>query len=124
MMIALEPGAEPVAGYQLIERMGLGGFGEVWKARGPGGFQVALKLVRMTSHVESVELRALSVIKEVRHPHLLSTFGSWQVDGYLVIAMELADRTLFDRFREAERQGLPGIPAPEVFEHFHDAARG
>jgi serine/threonine protein kinase/Flp pilus assembly protein TadD len=119
----LKSGAEPVAGYTLIERLGKGGFGEVWKANGPGGFQVALKFVSLGENVGSVELRALEVIKGVRHPHLLGTFGSWQDDGQLIIAMELADKTLLDRFREAVGQGFAGIPEPEIFEHFLDAAK-
>ena len=66
----------------------------------------------------------LQIIREIRHPHLLATFGSWQSDDTLIIAMELAERTLLDRFREAVGQGFKGIPAPEIFEHFLDAAKG
>ena len=71
-----------------------------------------------------LELRALEIIKDIRHPHLLATFGAWQVGRHLIIAMELAERTLLDRFREAVGQGFPGIPAPEIHEHFLDAAEG
>ncbi len=123
MDIELRTGARPVEGYTLIERLGRGGFGEVWKATGPGGFLVALKFVPLDGNVGAVELRALEVIKTIRHPHLLANFGAWQQDGALIIAMELADRTLLDRFREAAGQGFTGIPAPEIFEHFLDAAR-
>src|SRR4051794_10871008 len=35
-----DAGREPVPGYVLVERLGQGGFGEVWKAKGPGGFHV------------------------------------------------------------------------------------
>ena len=51
MDIELRPGAEPVAGYTLIDRLGRGGFGEVWKATGPGGFQVALKFVSLDENI-------------------------------------------------------------------------
>ena len=124
MEITLEAGAEPVPGYRLVERLGRGGCGEVWKATGPGGFELALKFVWLAESIGPLELRALQIIKDVRHPHLLATFGAWQVGRYLIIAMELAERTLLDRFRETAGQGFPGIPAPEIHEHFLDAARG
>ncbi len=124
MEITLEAGAEPVPGYRLVGRLGRGGCGEVWKATGPGGFELALKFVCLAEPVGQPELRAIQIIKDVRHPHLLATFGAWQVGRYLIIAMELAERTLLDRFREAAGQGFPGIPAPEIHEHFLDAARG
>ena len=90
---------------------------------GRGGFRLALKFVPLAEDVGPVELRSLQIIKEIRHPHLLSMFGSWQVNQYLIIGMELAERTLLDRYRDAVGQGFPGIPAPEIFEHFLDAAR-
>ncbi len=120
----LEAGREPVLGYVLVERLGRGGFGEVWKARGPGGFHVALKFVPLDRRAGAAELRALEVIKEIRHPHLLATVGAWQAGGFLVIAMELAERTLLDRFREAVAQGSAGIPGPELHESMMEAAKG
>src|SRR5512147_1058407 len=98
MGIDLAPGSEPVAGYRLINRLGRGGFGEVWKAEGPGGFKVALKFVALAEQAGPVELRALEFIRNICHPHLLTTFVAWQVEQHLVIAMELAERTLLDRF--------------------------
>ena len=122
--LPLEPGVEPVPGYQLAELIGEGGFGQVWKAHGPGGFLVAIKFVRLGNRAEAVELRSLELMKNIRHANLLTVFGAWQDHGYLIIAMELADRTLLDYYHELTRQGLPGIPIPELFDYMLEAAKG
>ena len=36
--------------------------------------------------------------------------------------MELADRNLFDRFRECRSQGLPGIPREELLKYMTETA--
>jgi serine/threonine protein kinase len=122
--LGLGPGARPLPEYALVRLLGRGGFGEVWLARGPGGFDVALKLIRLGDLAGDAEVRALELMKSVRHPHLLALFGAWRQQDLLLIAMELADRTLLDRFRQAQAQGLPGIPRDELLEHLREAARG
>ena len=57
----------------------------------PGGFPAALKFVSLAGEGVHVERRSLEILKAIRHPNLLTTFGAWQVPGALVIAMELAD---------------------------------
>lgn len=120
----LNPGAEPVAGYRLAVRLGGGASGEVWKAVGPGGFSVAMKFIRLGDRAEALEVRSLEFMKEIRHAHLLALFGAWQTNGMLVIAMELADRTLMQRLEEAVEGGQTGIPLPELIGYLHDAAEG
>jgi len=61
VVVELRPGAEPIPGYRLVGLLGRGGFGEVWKADGPGGFRVALKFVPLSEPVGAAELRALRV---------------------------------------------------------------
>jgi serine/threonine protein kinase len=122
--LILAPGSRPIADFELMERLGRGGFGEVWKARGPGGFCVALKFVRLGERPGTIELRSLELIKNLRHTHLIGIFGAWQREDTLILAMELGDRTLLDRLREAEKEGQPGIPAPELLECMREAAKG
>jgi tetratricopeptide (TPR) repeat protein/serine/threonine protein kinase len=117
-------GTEPIPGYRLVEYINGGGYGEVWKAETQGGFHVALKFVSLDNGAGAIEMRALEVLRGIHHPNLVTTFGAWQTGGYLIIAMELADRTLEDRYREAAAQGLSGIPRDELIEYVLEAAKG
>src|SRR5262249_1266634 len=68
------------------------------------------------------ELKALSRVKTVRHPYILSLERYDVIDNQLIIVMELADRNLWDRFRECRAQGLPGIPPDELLGYMAEAA--
>ncbi|MCE9533574.1 MAG: protein kinase, partial [Planctomycetes bacterium] len=113
--------AEPLPGYRLVERLGRGGYGEVWKAEAPGGLFKAIKFVY--GDLEGAgddnkgaeqELKALHRVKSIRHPFILSIERFDIIEGQLMIVMELADRNLWDRFQECRSQGLVGIPRDEL----------
>ncbi len=115
---------EPIPGYELQERIGSGGYGEVWRATAPGGLTKAVKFVYgyFDEDRASRELKALERIKEVRHPFLLSLERIEVVEGQLVIVTELADATLKDRCDECKASDQPGIPRDELIEHLRDTA--
>jgi len=116
--------SEPIPGYVTKERIGVGGYGEVWSAQAPGGLTKAIKFVYgyFDDARASRELKALDRIKQVRHPFLLSLERFEVVDGQLVIVTELADMSLKDRFEQLKQQGAVGIPRDELLNYLRDAA--
>jgi serine/threonine protein kinase len=116
----LAPGDEPVPTFRLVQRLGAGGFGEVWKALGPRRIPFALKFLPLRA-AGGEEVRSLALMP-IRHPHLLKVFATWQVPGVLIVAMELADGSLADRFQECTQQGLAGIPQAELLRYLQEAA--
>jgi serine/threonine protein kinase len=129
MSCVRQPNAEPFPGYRLIEPLGNGGFGEVWKCEAPGGLFKAVKFVFGNLNSLDVEcaraeqeLQALQQIKEVRHPFVLSLDRIEVVDGELVIVMELADKSLHDLFVECQSAGLLGVPRNDLLRYIRDAA--
>jgi hypothetical protein len=129
MAVRVESEAEPIPGYRLMERLGGGGFGEVWKVMAPGGILKAIKFVYGdldAAHGDGPraeqELKALNRIKTVRHPYVLSLERYDIIDGQLMIVMELADQNLWDRFRLFRNQGMQGIPRDELLRYLEEAA--
>jgi serine/threonine protein kinase len=113
-----------VGPYILVERIGSGGFGDVWRAEALGGFPAAVKvLFRAVDHEEAKrELHSLELIKRLRHPFLLQTTAYFFHENHLYIAMELADGSLRDRLRACQKQGQQGIPVEELVPYFKEAA--
>src|SRR5713226_6847353 len=110
MALRIESQSEVIPGYRLLERLGGGGFGEVWKAQAPGGLMKAIKIVHgdlgagasgaSGGQRAQEELRALQRVQAVRHPYLLSIERYDIVENRLLIVTELADCNLWDRFQE------------------------
>jgi serine/threonine protein kinase len=122
-------GEEPLPGYRLIQLLGCGSFGEVWKCEVPGGLFKAIKFVSgnlrdLDGHASLArqELDALERIKAIRHPFILSMDRIEVIDGELTIVMELADKSLHDVLAECQAAGLPGVPREELFSYLLEAA--
>ena len=130
MSVRIETQAEPIPGYRLLDRLGSGGFGEVWRCEAPGGIFKAIKIIhgdlreRETDSFRFAEqeLKALKRVQQVRHPYLLALDRYDIVDGKLLITMELADCNLWDRFRVCRKAGHPGIPRDELLRYMAETA--
>src|SRR3954451_19483445 len=116
MPLQKERHAEPIPGYRLLEPLGRGAFGGVWKCEAPGGLFKAIKFVYgnlngvgLDSVQAEEELRAIQRIKSIRHPFLLSMDRVESVDGELLIVSELADKSLHELLEECQQSGRPGI---------------
>jgi serine/threonine protein kinase/WD40 repeat protein len=109
----LTKGSEPVPGYRLEQFLGRGQFGEVWRARSPGGAVVALKFLNLSERQGWKEFRAIQEIKSVRHPHLAPITALWLLDdeGH-VLSDDLVDR-MSDRPSGTRETLVPAVPEQE-----------
>ena len=137
-------GDEPVPGYRLGGILGWGQFGQVWKAEGPGGTEVALKVVNLRETDTLKEFRNIRRVRQIRHPNLVPIAAFWLKDRQgnlideevltdavqaqahaveLIIAMGLGEMTLAERLLECQALDLRGIPSPELLSYVRDVAR-
>ena len=113
-----------IAHYRLLERLGKGGMGEVYRARDTKlSRDVALKILPpdFASDRERVsrfqrEARAASALN---HPHIVSIHDSGEADSICYIAMELVDGVPLTEWVRSERPDLRRLLT--VFRQIADA---
>jgi len=129
MLPTKQPRVEPIPGYRLLDLLGRGGFGEVWKCEAPGGIFKAIKFVYASgSSTEAEEcnvrqeLQAVQHIKDIRHPFLLGMDRVEVVGRELLIVMELADKSLDTVLQAYQQESRVGIPRGELLKYMREAA--
>jgi serine/threonine protein kinase len=143
-MATYRQGDEPVPGYKLMDFLGQGSYGAVWKAVGPGRIEVALKFISLDNKQGIKEFKAIGLVKKLRHPNIVPIHAIWLKDQNgnllgdgiegdsisinlmgskdLVIAMGLGDKSLSQRLEECVKG--TGMPLKELLRHMAEAAKG
>ena len=98
--------------YQLIELLGAGGMGEVWRALDPGlRRHVAIKILPSQYSADPDRLRRFEqeahAAGRLNHPNVLSVYAIGEHDGFPYLVTELLEGMTL-------RQKLAGGPLPEV----------
>jgi serine/threonine protein kinase len=138
----IRAGYELVPGHKLEQLLGRGGYGEVWSATMPGKTRCALKIVRNLDAVQGKqEFKSLDMIRELDHDRLIRLQAYWVLafDGSvipddqlgqagapkacgLVVATDLANQNLLQRWQECHDQGTPGIAKEELVPYIRQSA--
>jgi len=123
---SIQAGFEPIPGYVLRNKLGEGGYGEVWLADAPGGLMKAIKFVHGAIEGDRAagELKSLQRIRQVNHPFILSLERIEVIDGQLIIVTELAQGSLHDRYLEFREKGFIGIAKEKLIGYLKDTADG
>lgn len=90
--IVIEEGNEkkrdPTSDFQLVEKLGEGSYGSVWKAtHTKTGTVTAIKRVPVENDLDEI-LNEIKIMKQCRSPYIISYYGSYFKDNELWIVME------------------------------------
>jgi serine/threonine protein kinase len=109
---AMLPAGSVLGPYRIVALIGRGGMGVVYEAEEiEDGRRVALKVLspERRRDVDRERFhREGRLAASLNHPRCVYIFGAWEIDGDLVIAMELMRETLADWRR---REGQLGVAA-------------
>jgi serine/threonine protein kinase/WD40 repeat protein len=120
-----ERGLLVLGSYVLLDRLGEGGMGQVYRARNwKLGHVVALKLVRPERANNETVLRRfrreIQLASQLSHPHVVRALDADEIDGTCLLTMEYVEGT--DLCRLVRSHGP--LPVREACEYVRQAALG
>ncbi len=108
---ASETGFPVLPGYTIQGKLGEGGMGIVWKASNREGVLVAVKTIKPAVAAEEVTvarfLREAAILKQLRHPHIVSFTEVGQAGELLFFAMEFVAGRNLAELRQATAGAFP-----------------
>ena len=111
------PSGDPLEGYKLLDNLGRGPTGELWRARGPGGGMALVRFVPCDP-----DAPALRTLEGLAHPGLAPLRVMPAGPGRTAIISQAGRASLADWFRECQGKGLPGLPRADLLGHLGRAA--
>jgi CheY-like chemotaxis protein len=109
--------------YRLINRIGAGGMGEVWRAEDtrllrPAAVKVLPEWVSADAEARDRFLREARTAAQLNHPYITTVYGAGEEAGTMYIAMELVNGELLS-------DAIPRrLPVPEVIRIVRQTAEG
>jgi serine/threonine-protein kinase len=110
MSVATPPFPTSFGSYEIAALLGEGGSGHVYRARGPDGDTVALKLLKddfaASERFRKRFAREAEAAMKVDHPRVVRTLDYGEVEGSLYLAQEFVDGPSLCETIQAEPEGL------------------
>lgn len=105
-----------LAHYEILEKIGTGGMGEIYRARDTKlKREVAIKVLPHDVAADPARLerfqREAETLAGLSHPHIVHLYSSEEADGVRFLTMELVDGKGLDHLLTPD-----GLPLPKLFE--------
>jgi len=114
-----------IGNYELLEKIGQGGMGEVYRARQVVLDRIDVVKVVKDKYAEEPEVverfkRELKLIGKLSHPNIVRAYGTEEIDGKLLLIMEFIEGESLQQIVASGKK----VPVNEALEIIRDVAIG